>query len=145
MVGGGILHAVTVYRNPVLAGLSAEELAALDALTRKMALPELKSPQIQGVSKPAIEVDEVVESTAHRMRPQPVTCCTNCGAPGYSTQLANGKCGRMLAGTKRCMGTNSSANQENDWAECGSCAGTGYEGRAQCSKCHGSGWLFVRR
>ena len=49
--------------------------------------------------------------------PKPVTCCTNCGTPGYDIQLANAQCGRM-AGKKRCKGTNSSANQENDWAEC---------------------------
>jgi hypothetical protein len=58
-------------------------------------------------------------------------------------QLANGKCGRMI-GNKRCKGTNSSANQENDWGECPSCAGSGSEGAKQCSQCEGPGWLFIR-
>jgi len=52
-VGEQIQHALTVYRNPVLAGLSAEELASLDALSRKLALPEPKPPQIQEESTPS--------------------------------------------------------------------------------------------
>jgi len=38
-VSGGIVHAHTVYRDPRLAALSPEELQALDALTKKLALP----------------------------------------------------------------------------------------------------------
>jgi hypothetical protein len=75
--------------------------------------------------------------------PKPITSCTNCGAPGYSKQLANGKCGRM-SGTKRCMGTNQNAIGENDWAECPSCAATGYEAASQCRQCKCGGWLFIR-
>ena len=47
-------------------------------------------------------------------RPKPVTCCTNCGTPGYDIQLANAKCGawrgrrdareRTLAPTRRMIG-----------------------------------------
>jgi len=58
-VNGGLLHAHTVYRDPKLAALSNEELAALDALTRKLALPAPDTPQNQIESKPAIEVVEV--------------------------------------------------------------------------------------
>ena len=76
-------------------------------------------------------------------RPKPVTCCTNCGTPGYDIRLANAKCGRM-AGKKRCKGTNSSANQENDWAECLACNATGWTGNGSCEQCEGAGWLFVR-
>jgi len=77
-------------------------------------------------------------------RPKPVTCCTNCGAPGYNIGLANGKCGRMV-GKERCKGVNQSAIGENDWSECPSCAGSGYEGENRCSQCTGAGWLFARR
>ena len=48
-------------------------------------------------------------------RPEPVTACTNCRAPGYDIRLANGKCGRMV-GKERCTGTNQSAIGDNDWA-----------------------------
>ena len=58
-VNGGLLHAHTVYRDPKLASLSQEELQALDALTRKLALPAPDGPQNQIESKPAIEVVEV--------------------------------------------------------------------------------------
>jgi len=77
-------------------------------------------------------------------RPKPATSCTKCGAPGYSLGLANGKCGRMV-NWKRCKGTNQNAIQENDWGECPSCAGSGYEGAARCIHCDSaSGWVFVR-
>ena len=77
-------------------------------------------------------------------RPKPDTSCTNCRVPGYSIHLANGKCGRMV-NWKRCKGTNQSAIQEKDWAECPSCAGSGYEGAARCIHCDSaSGWVFVR-
>ena len=39
-VSGGIVHAHTVYRNPRLAALSPEELAQLDALTKKLVAPQ---------------------------------------------------------------------------------------------------------
>lgn len=58
-----IIHAHTVYRNPVLASLSQEELAQLDALTRKLAAPAQDAPHNQIESEPAIEAVEVVEST----------------------------------------------------------------------------------
>ena len=54
-VSGGLLHAHTAYRDPKLAALSPEELANLDALTRKLALPAPVTPQNQIESKPAIE------------------------------------------------------------------------------------------
>jgi hypothetical protein len=56
-VAGGIIH--TVYRDPHLAALSPEELKALDALTRKLALPAPDTPQNQIESKPVIEAIEV--------------------------------------------------------------------------------------
>ena len=58
-VSGGILHAHTVYRDPLLAALSSEELKALDALSRKLALPAPDTPHNQIESKPAIEAEVV--------------------------------------------------------------------------------------
>ena len=58
-VSGGLLHAHTAYRDPKLAALSGEELLALDALTKKLALPAPDTPQNQIESNTAIEVLEV--------------------------------------------------------------------------------------
>jgi hypothetical protein len=58
-VSGELLHAHTVYRDPVLAGLSDEELQALNALSRKLALPSLDAPQNQLESTIAVEAVEV--------------------------------------------------------------------------------------
>jgi hypothetical protein len=59
-VSGGLMHAHTVYRDPRLANLSAEELASLDSLTRKLvATAQGRHNQIE--SKPEIEPDEPVE------------------------------------------------------------------------------------
>jgi len=54
-VSGGLLHAHTAYRDPKLAALSQEELTALDALTRKLALPAPDAPQNQIESNTATE------------------------------------------------------------------------------------------
>jgi hypothetical protein len=54
-VSGGLLHAHTVYRDPILAGLSDEELQALNAISRKLALPSPDAPQNQIESNTAIE------------------------------------------------------------------------------------------
>ena len=59
-VSGGLLHAHTAYRDPKLAALSQEELQALDALTRKLALPAPDDPHNQIESEPAIEATETV-------------------------------------------------------------------------------------
>jgi len=59
-VSGGLLHAHTAYRDPKLAALSAEELTALDALTKKLALPAPDTSQNQIESNTAIEDAEVV-------------------------------------------------------------------------------------
>jgi hypothetical protein len=59
-VSGGLLHAHTAYRDPKLAALSQEELQALDALTRKLALPAPDGPQNQIESNAAIEEFEVL-------------------------------------------------------------------------------------
>jgi hypothetical protein len=58
-VSGGLLHAHTAYRDPKLAAPSQEELAALDALTRKLALPAPDTPPNQLESNPAIEASDV--------------------------------------------------------------------------------------
>jgi hypothetical protein len=58
-VSGGLLHAHTPYRDPRLAALSQEELAALDALTKKLALPAPDASQNQIESKPDLEAAEV--------------------------------------------------------------------------------------
>ena len=54
-VSGGILHAHTVYRDPLLAGLSDEELQALNAISQKLALPSPDASQNQIESDTAIE------------------------------------------------------------------------------------------
>jgi hypothetical protein len=77
-------------------------------------------------------------------RQRPVTVCTNCGAHGYNIQLANGRCGHIANG-RRCQGINQSALQECDWAECSTCAATGFEGKRYCRQCDGSGWVFTGR
>jgi len=43
-VSGSLLHAHTAYRDPKLAALSQEGLQALDALTKKLALPRARWP-----------------------------------------------------------------------------------------------------
>jgi hypothetical protein len=53
-VSGGIMHAHTVYRDPLLASLSDEELKALDGLTKKLALPAPDGPRNQTESNTAI-------------------------------------------------------------------------------------------
>ncbi len=78
------------------------------------------------------------------IRQLPVTVCTNCGAHGYNIQLANRRCGRIVSG-KRCEGMNQRASLERDWAECPTCAATGFEGKRYCRHCDGSGWVFMRR
>lgn len=62
-VSGGLLHAHTVYRDPRLAALSREEIQALDAITRKLALPAPDGSLNQIESKPAIEVTETQQGT----------------------------------------------------------------------------------
>ncbi len=58
-VSGGILHAHTTYRNPQLAALSPEELTALDALTKKLALPAPDTPYNQTKSDAATNAIDV--------------------------------------------------------------------------------------
>jgi hypothetical protein len=58
-VSGGILHAHTAYRDPLLAGLSDEELQALNSLSRKLALPSPDGPHNQIESDTAIVAEEV--------------------------------------------------------------------------------------
>jgi DnaJ-class molecular chaperone len=76
-------------------------------------------------------------------RPLPETACTACGNAGYNLNLVNGRCAKQVRG-ERCKGTNSSAINDGDWHECTSCHGIGVERNAQCSKCRGVGWQFVR-
>jgi translation initiation factor 2 gamma subunit (eIF-2gamma) len=75
-------------------------------------------------------------------RRKPETACTDCGAPGSNLALAEdyGNCWRP-----GCKGSIQRAIGENDWAECPSCAATGWESGKVCSQCDGAGWLFVRR
>ena len=69
-VSGGLLHAHTAYRDPKLAALSQEELQALDALTRKLALPAPDGPHNQIESEPAIEAIEVESEVGNRIAKQ---------------------------------------------------------------------------
>jgi len=61
-VSGGLMHAHTVYRDPRLANLSAEELASLDSLTRKLLATAQDGPHNQIESNTAIEAEGAVES-----------------------------------------------------------------------------------
>jgi hypothetical protein len=56
-IAGGIIHAHTIYRDPLLAALLPGELKVLDDLTRKLALPAPDTPQNNIESKPAIEAE----------------------------------------------------------------------------------------
>lgn len=58
-VSGGIVHAHTVYRNPILASLSLEELAQLDALTKKLAAPVQDGPHNQTQSESATNTIDI--------------------------------------------------------------------------------------
>ena len=143
-LSGGLLHAHT------LATLTDHDVQMLDAITKKLTAPASNAPQNQIESKPAIEAEVVesgsrkpVESPLNGKRPKPVTYCTACGKADTTSPLQNGPCGRMING-QPCQGTNSSATQENDWAECPSCNGTTWTG-ASCTQCDGVGYLFVRR
>jgi hypothetical protein len=59
-VSGGLVHGHTAYRDPLLAGLSDEELKALNTITGKLALPAPDTPQNQTQSNTAILTVEVV-------------------------------------------------------------------------------------
>ena len=54
-VSGGLLHEHAVYRDPLLAALSQQELKKLAELTRKLALPAHDASVDQIESTPAIE------------------------------------------------------------------------------------------
>ena len=58
-VSGGIVHAHTVYRNPRLAALSPEELAQLDALTKKLVAPAQDAPHNQPQSASATNAIDI--------------------------------------------------------------------------------------
>lgn len=78
------------------------------------------------------------------MKEKPVSVCTVCGCVGYSMNLINGKCGRRGADGKICRGVNGSMLNDNDWAACDRCAGSGLDGDSECVRCAGAGWVDVR-
>jgi hypothetical protein len=59
LLQGSCAAAHTAYRDPKLAALSSEELLALDALTRKLALPAPNTLYNQIESNSAIEASDV--------------------------------------------------------------------------------------
>jgi hypothetical protein len=67
-VSGGLMHAHTVYRDPRLANLSAEELASLDSLTRKLVTTAQDGQHNQIESNTAIEASGTVESPSDETR-----------------------------------------------------------------------------
>jgi len=74
----------------------------------------------------------------------PVAVCTTCGDTTYRVEAVNNPCGRQPSG-KRCKGTYGSALNNDDWAKCGVCRGSGKDSTAAtCAACQGSGWCFVR-
>jgi len=74
----------------------------------------------------------------------PIAVCTKCGDITYQAERINQQCGRQPGG-KRCGGVYGSALNNDDWAKCGVCAGTGKSdtGRS-CEACQGTSWRFVR-
>lgn len=54
-ISGNLNHSHTAYRNPALAGLSAEELAALDGITRKL-LPAAEPDVPQNQPQSSVEI-----------------------------------------------------------------------------------------
>jgi hypothetical protein len=70
-----------------------------------------------------------------------VTCCTECGFPGYNIRVANGRCSKTV-GEERCSGVNAIAANKADWIECKHCQVTGYYRNKECPKCKGTGYLF---
>ena len=75
-------------------------------------------------------------------RRRPCTSYTICQPLDYHISLAGGRCPRVVGG-KRCLGINENYFQENDWAECPSCAATGWEGDKACSQCDRPFWLLI--
>jgi hypothetical protein len=69
----------------------------------------------------------------------PVAVCTSCGAISYNVPSINQRCCEKIRG-KRCDGIYGSRISNRDWKECRSCAGTGYNGYANCKGCDGVGW-----
>ena len=66
-----------------------------------------------------------------------VTCCTECGFPGYNIRVANGRCSKTV-GEERCSGVNAIAANKADWIECMHCQATGYYRNKECPKCKGA-------
>lgn len=78
------------------------------------------------------------------MHEKPVAVCTNCGHFIYGQAPFGGPCGLYLADRKRCRGTNRSALNSTDWAQCTYCVDGRREGE-RCGVCQGSGWQYVRK
>lgn len=77
-VTGAIAHAHTVYRDPLLAALTDEELRALDGITKKLALPAQDGPDNQKESNTATLEGEVANTTieAAETRQEAANCET---------------------------------------------------------------------
>lgn len=74
----------------------------------------------------------------------PVAVCTRCGDITYRIEAINCQCGRQPIG-KRCKGVYGSALNNDDWAQCAVCNGTGISKTGgSCAACQGTGWVFVR-
>ena len=74
----------------------------------------------------------------------PVAVCTRCGDITYNVAAINRSCGRQPGG-KRCKGVYGSALNNDDWAKCSACNGTGLDGTgATCVVCQRTGWRFGR-
>ncbi len=72
----------------------------------------------------------------------PVTHCTQCGAAGYNSRVADRRCCKTIAG-ERCNGTNETAVNRGNWDDCPFCEATGYYRNKECPQCRGVGYLFV--
>lgn len=75
----------------------------------------------------------------------PVAVCTRCGDITYNVAAINLQCGKQPDG-KRCKGVYGSALNNDDWAKCPACSGSGLDPTgASCPACKRTGWRFVRR
>ena len=74
---------------------------------------------------------------------QPDAVCPACKA-AHEVRHIGTKCHWLVGKNKRCGGLIIGAASVDDWAECLSCGGRGYDNKEPCRHCDGCGWIFIR-